>query len=78
MLFQGSRSILVKFGYTQEMKRGIRVEGLVFPTDAQPQVDVVAAIVADIMLGVQELEAYLNGQNPNKHRLDPYISQTVR
>ena len=59
-------------GYKKDIK-----DGLAFPDDEKTDPDVLTKMLADILLGKQELNLYLTGSHPHSDYIDKLIPQTT-
>lgn len=70
---QGGRDIMKLMGYTEDIQ-----DGLQFPNSGQTNEEQLFRLLADIMCGKRELDAYLTNYHPYPERVENLLPhQTV-
>ena len=69
-ILQGGKLIMTLMGYTED-----RGDGVAFPEGKEPDSDAILELVADIILGKKEVEAYLGGVHPNPHYIEEHLNK---
>ncbi|XP_063439379.1 uncharacterized protein LOC134720797 [Mytilus trossulus] len=69
---QGGRELMKMMGYTKDIK-----DGLAFPDDGKTDPEVLTQMLADILLGKQELQLFLTGSHPHSQFIDKLLPQNT-
>lgn len=69
---QGGRDLMKMMGYTKDIK-----DGLAFPDNGKTDPVKLTNMLADIILGKQELNLYLTGSHPHCHYVDRLLPQNT-
>lgn len=69
---QGGRDLMKVMGYTKDIK-----DGLSFPDDGKTDPDQLISMLADILLGKQEVNLYLTGSHPHSRHIDRLLPQNT-
>lgn len=59
-------------GYTKDIK-----DGLAFPDDGKTDPEVLTQMLADILLGKQELQYFLTGSHPHSQFIDKLLPKNT-
>ena len=59
-------------GYTED-----RDDGVAFPEGKEPDHEVILELVADIILGKKELEAYLGANHPYPQHIEEHLNKEL-